>query len=731
MLFASLIVSTALLGQAQAPSQLAPPGELVSTGSAVRCPLERTTVVANIAGMGARVTVRQTFRNPSTKPIEAIYTFPLSEKSAVDRMKMVIGTRTVIGQIKRRDEAKAIYEAARNAGQAAALLNQERPNIFTQSVANIAPGAKIDVEISYVELLKFDSGEFEFAFPMVVGPRYLGHTPDPQKVTPPIVPNLRNGANISIDVNVDAGAKIQSLNSVQQPIKVERPSERTAHVALKNADEIPNKDFILRYTVATNEVKDALLTYRDPQKGGFFTLILMPPKRPSAAQIAPKEMIFVMDQSGSQAGMPIEKSKELTLRLLDKMNPHDTFNVISFSNDVRWAFPQSLPRTPDNVARAKAFVSGLDASGGTELCKAVEAALGSPDDPMRVRYVVFNTDGFIGNEGQILKAIQDHRGESRMFTFGIGSSVNRYLVESMSSEGKGLCEVVTLNTAVDKVVDDFAKTLSTPVLTDVAVDIDGLDVYDVFPRQIPDVMRDRPVVVTGRFRQPGQGQLRLRGRLGQEEWSQSTAVNFPAESTNSNSLMSLWARQKVDDLTRSDYVRTVSGSTVDATGTQKEIERIGLDYSIMTAFTSFVAVDTRISNRTGKVETVPVPVPLADGLSADRFAQSGAPMSTAGNPGLIAGGGRRAGGSFASAAKTEEKEDLARKSKNISAPAIDAMITVRKVDAATLKAIRALGLTVTKSEPKRKIVWVRGTAVQLKALSHLKAVLKIEPKRSG
>ncbi|MBI5706055.1 MAG: VWA domain-containing protein, partial [Armatimonadetes bacterium] len=407
-------------------------------GPGAFCPLKGTEVVADVAGFGARVTVRQTFTNPSKSPIEAIYTFPLPADAAVDRMRFAVGNRIIEGQIKRREEARRIYEAAKNAGQAAALLDQERPNIFTQSVANVMPGQDVQVEISYVQLVSFKDDWFEFNFPMVVGPRFMGNAPDPNRIGTPIVKEgMRTGAGISVKVNLDAGGPIQEVQSVLHQIQSDNVGKGRMAIQLAKKDEIPNKDFILRYRLAGNSVRDAFFTHADAQKGGFFTLALLPPQRIESSDISPKEMIFVMDQSGSQSGFPIEKSKEMMRRMLQIMRPNDTFNVMCFRNvcNALWAKP--LPNSQENRAAALQFINALQANGGTQLRLAIDKAMETPADPKRVRIIVFNTDGYVGDEFNILDTIQKNVGTARIFTFGIGNSVNRFLIDSMSAAGRG------------------------------------------------------------------------------------------------------------------------------------------------------------------------------------------------------------------------------------------------------------------------------------------------------
>lgn len=639
-------------GQALASTEPAP-GQLTILDKEGKpgnlCPLEKTRVVADIAGFGARVTVTQSFVNPSTEPIEAVYTFPLPADAAVDRMRMKIGDRIIEGQIKRREEARQIYDAARAAGQTASLLDQERPNIFTQSVANIVPKARVEIEISYVQVLKYEEGQFEFMFPMVVGPRFLGNAPDPAKISPPITPKAtRTGTNVDLTVNIEAGAGLREVRSTLHAVSSSQNGSR-AQIKLAKRDEIPNRDFILRYRTSTDSVQSAFITHMDPAKGGFFTLILTPPKRPTAAQIAPREMIFVVDQSGSQSGFPLEKSKELTLKMIRTLRPGDTFNVVGFNNIVvqLWAGPR--PFTSQNYAEAETFIKNMQANGGTQLRAGVEAALTAPNDPGRLRLVVFNTDGYVGDEIEVLKAIAQNRSTSRMFTFGIGNSVNRYLIDSMSLTGRGDSEVVTLNANSDAAAGRFAKRTQSPILTGITVKVDGIPVEQMLPSQIPDVFDDKPIVVYGRYSQAGPARITVEGQLGSEPWSQTLEVNFGA-SESAPSLMSLWARRKVDELSFSKLY------PVDGEGTrttEDQVTQAALEFGIMSESTSFVAVETKVVNVGGKQRRVAVPVEMADGVSyemegsTDKSAFKGRMLSPPGGlarAGLGQGGGGFGGG---------------------------------------------------------------------------------------
>ena len=423
------------------------------------CPLKHTSVNADISGPVARVNVVQEFQNPFTDTIEAVYAFPLPHDAAVDSMTMTVGSRVIQGKIKAREEARALYEAARAAGQVASLLEQERPNIFTQSVANVLPGENVKVSISYAQILKFQDGNYEFTFPMVVAPRYVPGTPagkqaggwspdtnqvrDASRITPQVVPEgTRAGHDLSLEVAIDAGLPIGNPTSKNHDIDVLWRGANSAVVRLKDENVIPNKDFILSYDLGGQTIQDTLLTHRST-KGGYFALVLQPPARVGVSDTVPKELIFVLDTSGSMMGFPIEKAKEAMRLALDGLYPQDTFNLITFSGDTDILFPQPVPATPANVAMAQLLLQSRSGAGGTEMMKAIRAALEPSVETGRVRIVCFMTDGEVGNDFEVLAEVQRHP-DARVFAFGIGQSVNRFLLDGMAEYGRGEVEYVGL-----------------------------------------------------------------------------------------------------------------------------------------------------------------------------------------------------------------------------------------------------------------------------------------------
>ena len=591
------------------------------------CPLKHTDVKAQISGFLSRVVVTQEFENPFPEKIEAVYTFPLPQNAAVDDMTMVVGERTVRGKILRREEAQAVYDAAKSNGQTASLLDQERPNIFTQSVANILPGEQIKITISYVETLKYEDGSYEFVFPMVVGPRYIpgsptgaqrnGFAPDTTKVpdasriTPQPVPaGMRAGHDVSIDVTLDAGVPIDALDSKTHEVTVERPDVRSAVVRLKDQAAIPNKDFVLRYDVAGKKIEDALLTHAT-DKGGFFTLILQPPDRVTPADVMPKELVFVLDTSGSMSGFPIEKAKETMKLALDNLYPYDTFNLITFSGDEHILFPEPVPATKENLAKAQAFLESRQGSGGTEMMKAIKASMDPSDAQGHVRIVVFMTDGYVGNDMEIIDEVQKHP-NARVFAFGIGESVNRFLLDNMARYGRGEVEYLGLSDDGSAAVRRMHERVRNPLLTDISIDWNGLPVADVYPRTVPDLFSAKPVVLSGRYTGNGRGTIRLKGKMAGHDFVREIPVDF-SNSQQHDVLATLWARTRIDDLMSQDFKGAQQGVMKD--DVKQAITQLGLDYRLMTQFTSFVAVEEMIVTDGGQPRRIEVPVEVPEGVN--------------------------------------------------------------------------------------------------------------------
>ena len=717
------VLSTAAAAAAQRPvTQGALLIKDASGQARLECPLKHTDVKAEISGFLNRVTVTQEFRNTAPDKIEAVYVFPLPHEAAVDRMTMHIGSRVVKGTIKRRAEARAIYEAARNTGRAAALLDQERPNIFTQSVANIPPGETVRIEISYVERLPYEAGTYEFVFPMVVGPRYNpASVNDARSISPPVArPETRAGHDISIAVKLDAGLPIDWIASPSHEAVIDRPAASRATVRLRSGQTIPNKDFILRYDVAGGRIQDTILTYRNGNNG-YFSLILQPPDKVTVRDLTPKEIVFVLDTSGSMSGFPIEKAKEAMDLALAGLNPFDTFNLITFAGDTHVLFPAPVPANPENLARAREFLRLRQGQGGTEMMKAIRAALASSGSQKHIRIVCFMTDGYVGNEAEILSEIRLHQ-NARIFSFGIGNSVNRYLLDKMAYAGRGEVEYVSLRDDGSAAAKRFHERVRNPLLTDITVEWNGLPVSEVLPARIPDLFSAKPVVISGRYGGPAKGTVVVKGKLAGSPWQKAVAVDLPASAPAHDTIATLWARTKIDALTGDP-------------GTEEAITQLGLDYKLMTQFTSFVAVEETVINEGGQPRRVDVPVEIPDGVSYDGiFGANEMAMAAPMMQFSSAAVGNTAGvfrSARPQAMKAElrdwhkpEKIDPALKGKT---GVLRIQILLTNTDAATLAALKQLGFELTAKPTVSRLVIGRISAEKLEALAKHPAVSWISP----
>ncbi len=591
-------------------------------------PLKHTDVKIEVSGFLARARVIQRFENPFPDKIEAVYTFPLPQRAAVDDMTLTVGDRVVKGKITKREDALAIYEAAKANGRRTGLLDQERPNMFTQSVANIMPGEQISVTISYVEVLKYEDGAYELVFPMVVGPRYIPGTPtgkqgggwapdtdrvpDASRITPTVMPpGTRTGHDISIEVMLDAGVPIRNIHSKTHEITIDKPVSNGAVVRLKNRTSIPNKDFILRYDVAGGRIQDAVLTHRHG-KDGFFTLILQPPDRVTPSDVTPKELVFVLDTSGSMSGFPIEKAKETMRLALEGLYQQDRFNLITFSGDTHILFPEPVPATKENLRKAHAFLQSRSGGGGTDMMKAIKAALDPSDSQEHVRIVCFMTDGYVGNDMEIIAEIRKHP-NARVFSFGIGSAVNRFLLDKMAEEGRGEVEYVGLNDDGSAAARRFHERVRNPLLTDLSVDWGTLKVEEVYPRRLQDLFSAKPVILIGRYAAAGKDIVKLHGKLAGRPVTREIKVELPERQPQHDVLATLWARIRIDDLMAEDFTGMQRGTP--KAEVRLAITQLGLAHRLMTQYTSFVAVEEMTITEGGRPRRIDVPVEIPEGVS--------------------------------------------------------------------------------------------------------------------
>ncbi len=594
--------------------------------------LTNTDVKGKISGNISRVEVTQTFQNPYDKPLEAIYVFPLPDQAAVDDMEIMIGDRVIKGNIKKREEAKEIYERARREGRTAGLLEQERDNIFTQSLANIKPNEQIKVTIRYTESLKFEQGDYEFVFPMVVGPRYItgqaidsqGNTiqvPDASRINPPVLkPDMRSGNDISVSLQIDAGVPIRNLYSTSHRLDVQNNGE-VVNLKLATGENIPNKDLIVRYKVSGDRTQPSILTTTTDQ-GSHFATYLIPAIAYRADQIVPKDVVFLMDTSGSQSGDPILKSRELMRRFINGLNPNDTFTIIDFSNTTRQLSSYPLQNNAANRQKAMTYIDQVDANGGTELMNGINAVTNFPAaSDGRLRSVVLITDGYIGNDNEVIAAVQKNlKTGNRLYSFGVGSSVNRYLLERIAEMGRGTSRVVRQDEPTAAVAEKFFRQINNPVLTNIQVKWEGEGTApEIYPSNAPDLFAEQPLVLFGKKGDRANGKLKITGiAAGGERYEQILDVNFEPNNNNSNlGIAQLWGRAKIKNLMNQMFGGEVK-SLVDA------VTQTALNYRLLSQYTAFVAVseEVRVNPDGGKV-TVQVPVLLPEGVSYDGIVTSG------------------------------------------------------------------------------------------------------------
>ncbi|MEH1824113.1 MAG: VIT domain-containing protein [Nostoc sp.] len=581
-------------------------------------PLKHTEVIAKIAGNLSRVEVIQSFENPFTQPLEAVYVFPLPDEAAVDDMEIKIGDRTIKGNIKKREEAVAIYEKAKQEGRTAGLLEQERDNIFTQSLANIKPGEQIDVTIRYTESLKFEAGNYEFVFPMVVGPRYIPGTPidgsgdtdqvpDASRITPPVVAEgTRSRHNINVTVEIDAGLPISQVRSPSHQLKIEH-SGQIVRIQLAGEDTIPNKDLILRYQVSGQETQSTVLTQAD-DRGGHFAIYLIPALEYSTDEIVPKDVVFLVDTSGSQSGDPLQKCQELMRRFINGLNPNDTFTIIDFSDRVRQLSPTPLPNTAENRAKAIAYINNLQADGSTEMLSGIRTAINFPTPAGRLRSVVLLTDGYIGNENEILAEVQQHlQPANRLYSFGVGSSVNRFLLNRIAEIGRGISTIIRHDEPTEEVAEKFYRQINNPVLTNIQISWQGdTESPVIYPKVAPDLFSEQPLVLFGRKQDRASGNLQISGiAAGGKHYEKTFHLIF--EETGSVAVAQLWGRARIKYL-MNQMVSFETKAGVEA------VTKTALTYQLLSQYTAFVAVsdDVRVEPGSEYLSMqVPVEMPEA------------------------------------------------------------------------------------------------------------------------
>ncbi|MBE0583176.1 MAG: VWA domain-containing protein [Desulfofustis sp.] len=579
-----------------------------------RFPLLGTEVVVEISGIIADVTVKQRYVNRGAVPIHGRYVFPASTRAAVHAMKMSIGDQVAVARIKEKQEAQQIFAKAKEEGKSGSLLEQQRPNVFSMEIGNIMPGDTVALELRYTELLVPERGQYEFVYPTVVGPRYRSGAGGDNDAVDRWVnnPYLRSGADprasFSLSARLSAGMAIQEISCPSHPANITYNGEAEARVTLAgDAPFAGDRDYILRYRLAGREISTGLLLHRSETEN-YFLLLAEPPRQLEPALIPPREYIFVVDVSGSMHGFPLDTARGLVRRLLLGLRTSDRFNILLFAGDARSLSPQSLAASPAEINRALELLDANGGGGGTELLQAMNAAYRLPGGEAMSRTMVIITDGYISAEDEVFDTVRTHLGSANVFAFGIGSSVNRYLIEGLARAGRGEPFIVTGPAEAEAAASRFVSYVGSPVLTGISVTFDGFDAYDIEPSAVPDLFAERPVVLFGKWRGTPHGEITVSGTNGAGGYRRTFPVAETGDDADHEGISALWARERIARL--SDFGRSDRSSPH-----RREIVELGLAHNLLTAFTSFVAVDETVRNPSGQAVGVKQPLPLPHGVS--------------------------------------------------------------------------------------------------------------------
>ncbi len=580
-----------------------------------RLPLKETCADVNIAGVIADVTITQTYENEGENVLEAIYIFPASTRAAVYSMTMTIGEREIIAIIQEKQKARESYEQAREEGKSASLLEQMRPNVFQMNVANILPGDVIKVEMKYTELLIPEGGLYEFVYPTVVGPRYSNTlaedaTPEEGWISNPYTHEGEDPFyDFDISIGISAGMPIHDVRSPSHDMNINFENRSTAIITLSPEEKSGgNRDCIVQYRLTGNKIESGLLLYEGAEEN-FFLAMIQPPKIVKKDLIPPREYVFIIDVSGSMYGFPLNISKTLMRNLLSNLRPTDRFNILFFAGGSELYADQSQAATRDNISHAIQFIDNQRGGGGTELLPALKRALSLKGTENFSRSFIIATDGYVSVEKEAFDLIRENLGRANFYTFGIGSSVNRYLLEGMAHVGTGEAFIITDENEAEIKAEKFRTYIQTPVLTNIKLRFDNFDVYDVEPLTVPDVLAEKPVIIYGKWNGKPKGKINLTGESGEGRYEVNLEVdkNPPAESNSG--VKYLWARETIRLL--DDYTSLGRSSEEHA----RKITELGLKYNLLTNYTSFVAIDSEIRNEGGNLTTVKQPLPLPEGVS--------------------------------------------------------------------------------------------------------------------
>jgi Ca-activated chloride channel family protein len=626
--------------------------QAVVDGKTIHFPSLKTDIETNIQGDLATVKVTQTFANPTTVPLNAMYLFPLNKDAAVHAMTMEVGDEIVKAEIHKIEEAKKKFEKAKSEGKAASLLIQHRPNMFTQDIANLMPGLPVKITLVYDQTVPKIDGKYELVIPLVVGPRYqpadsgkpptiiddgvevgvknvssqtvfntweIEKLPTYPEVKGLTIPDTVDNDRVSININLEAGANIPHIFSRTHKITVSGDDNKKS-VSLSNGRTIDNSDFVLRYQLSGENTQPAFLTHGDAEEG-YFSLLIEPPAAPDEKEILSREMVFVMDTSGSMNGLPIDASKVFMQHALENLRSSDYFRIIRFGSNASEFTSGPVRATPGNLKRGIRFVNSLRANGGTEIPKAIKQAFTVPQKQGTLRIVVFLTDGYIGNESEVLKLISGSIGDARIYSFGVGTSVNRFLLSEMGRMGRGFSRFIDPTEDVQDVAHQLATKLESPVLTDIDIDFGDLKVSQVTPTVLPDLFAGGSLRILGKIEGGGSHTIKVNGRVRGRKASMPIQAVITDEQKTESPIPHIWARSQIADHMRQINTPTALKNTkLNNHELKQEVIKLGLKHSLATRWTSFIAVSNKVVNDNPE-EAVDsqVPLPMVKGVTSKAY----------------------------------------------------------------------------------------------------------------
>ena len=628
----------------QAEPDRRPPGTgMTFQGDGVEpltAPALRTDVRIDVSGVIARVRVRQTFRNPGDDWVKGVYVFPLAETAAVDTLRMKIGERIIEGEIREKEQAQRVYTAAKRAGQRASLIEQERPNIFTASVANIAPHSEITVEIGYQQRLGFADGLVGLRFPSVVAPRFIpgnrpiagvggtgwavntDQVPDAERITPPVRHPASGPANpIAITVRLDPGMPVAMLRSPSHRIDVFDAGEDRFEITFDGGDRAANRDYVLQWRPDTGSAPFAALFRETKGDETYVMAIVAPPTRDASAQPSiPRDVIFVIDTSGSMHGDSIAQAKAALKLALERLRPEDRFNLVRFASDAAALYDALRPARGRHLSGALRYVANLESNGGTNFAAGLALALDGKIGGKRLRQVVLITDGSVGNEAALFRHIRRDLGDSRLFTIGIGSAPNSHFMRRAAVFGRGTFTHIGDLAEVKTVMSKLFEKLERPAMTQISAIRDGAPLSGQWPASLPDLYNAEPVVFTARLSN-GPGALTISGLRGDERWRRHLDITTAREAQG---VAKLWAR---DGIAAAMDERVLGA---DPKAVRQTVLELALTYGLLSKYTSLVSVDrtpARPAAAPLRREAVPADLP-AGWTYAKVFGSRGATPAT-------------------------------------------------------------------------------------------------------